>query len=279
MKGSVALSLVGNTGTIVQGAGDTEASVWDNAAKYTYQFGPVHAGVQYSAGGNDTELQGYGVGANVGGTYKGVSVDAYYTKENGAVNLDSATAINYTNTFKYTISNNEAWGVSGKYVYELGGGFKDAPASKLTFFGGFVSVDSTNPDHAQSYYSGYNTIGGNNLTTASWATAYNSDRVIQTGWAGASYETGPWTFSVAYYHENQNSFYGTKTGATTKTLTNGGDLDWESLLADYKINKHFDVYAGVSFDQFSGAWVKNAGGTPMAFTDDVNVVTGVRLKF
>ena len=30
---------------------------------------------------------------------------------------------------------------------------------------------------------------------------YASDRILQTEWVGASYETGAWTYTGAYYHE------------------------------------------------------------------------------
>jgi predicted porin len=274
-KGSVAFSLIGNTGTIVQGAGNTEASIWDNSIRYVYQYGPAHATVIYSDGGNNTSLLGYGVGANVGVTYKGFSIDGYYTKENAAVGLDSATAA-FTNSFNYTVSNNEAWGVAAKYALELGGGFKDESASKLTFFGGYVSVDSTNPDHAQSYYAGQATLGGYQLNTASYTTAYVTDRTIQTGWLGASYETGPWTFTGTWYRENQNTF---KTSNADPSKGYGGDIDWVSGVVDYKFNKHFDIYGGVSWVDFSGDWTHDKNGVKYSATQEVNVATGVRLKF
>ena len=280
LAGSAAFSLVGNTGTIVQGAGDTEASVWDNSLKYVYQYGPAHAAVQYSNGGNGTALLGWGVGANAGVTYKGVSVDGYYTKENAAVNLDSAiaggTAPNFfiQNAFKYTVSNNEAWGAGAKYSFDLGGGFKDESTSKVTFFGGFVSVTSTNPDNSQASYAGNSAGGGYALTTASYTTAYVTDRVIQTAWVGATYETGPWAFTGAYYHENQNDFQTAGGSGTLSPTVWGGNLDWVSGVVDYKFNKHFDVYAGVSWLDWSGHWASG-----QSTTQDINVNTGVRLKF
>lgn len=276
-RGSTAFSLIGNTGTIVQGAGDTEAARWDNSVKYIYQFGPVHAGVQYSNGGDGTSLLGSGVGANAGFTYKGLSVDGYYTKENGAVSLDGVTALN-TNSFVYTVSNNEAFGITGKYVYDLGGGYKDGPSSKVTFFGGYVRVDLTNPDKDQSLYNKNQTIGGYNLVQPGTSVAFATDKVLQTGWVGASYETGPWTYSGGWYHENQNDYLYKKVGSTANSTKAGGDVDWVSGVVDYKFNKHFDVYAGVSWVDFTGNWTKSAG-VQNGTTSDVNVATGLRLKF
>ena len=86
MGGSYALSLLGFSGGAFAGIGSTETGRWDNAVKYVYQFGPVHAGGMYSAGGQDTSIQQNAYAANIGASYKGFSLDAAYTKENGAVN-------------------------------------------------------------------------------------------------------------------------------------------------------------------------------------------------
>ena len=87
MHASYAFSLIGFSGGAAAGIGTTETARWDNSVKYIYQFGPLHAGAMYSAGGPGTELLGWGAGANVGATYKGFSLDGYYTKENAAVAL------------------------------------------------------------------------------------------------------------------------------------------------------------------------------------------------
>ena len=82
---SYSMSLAGWSGGASAGVGSTETARWDNAIKYVYQFGPVHAGGMYSAGGADTAIQSNAYAANVGGTYKGFSLDAVYSKENSAV--------------------------------------------------------------------------------------------------------------------------------------------------------------------------------------------------
>ena len=52
--GSYALSLIGFSGTVGGGVGDTELGRWDNSVKYVYQYGPVHAAGMYADGGRDT---------------------------------------------------------------------------------------------------------------------------------------------------------------------------------------------------------------------------------
>ncbi len=90
---SYAFSLLGYSGTN-GGSGSTQAARWDNAAKYVYEYGPINAGVMYSNGGSNTGMFGSGYGFTVGGFYKGFSAEAVYTKEHGAVNLQ--TSVNDT---------------------------------------------------------------------------------------------------------------------------------------------------------------------------------------
>jgi predicted porin len=266
--GSYAFSLIGYSGGAAGGIGSTETSRWDNSLKYVYQFGPAHAGVMYSGGGDNTSIRDNAIGANVGATYKGFSVDAYYTKENGAVNA-SANTFGAAAPLLATISNNEAYSIMGKYTFDLGGGFKDeGPSAKLTFFGGYVHMDITNPDHTQDYYNNGATIGDYVFATSN-NNAFLTNKVLQTAWAGASYETGAWTFTGAYYAQNQNTY------TTVAGVQSGGDLNWVSGVVDYKFNKHFDVYGGVSWDGVTGPWTSGY----KAATETTNVVTGLRLKF
>ena len=124
-RGSLAFSLIGWAGGAVNGTGRPETAFWDNWIKYTYQYGPVHASVLYSDGGDGTSLLGYGAaGVETGFTWKGLSIDSYYTKQNAAVTGDAGVA-GSTNQLWYTVANDEGYSVMGKYTFDLGGGFKD----------------------------------------------------------------------------------------------------------------------------------------------------------
>ena len=292
--GSYAFSLIGFSGGAAAGIGSTETGRWDNAIKYLYQFGPVHAGVMYSNGGDATSIQNDAVGGNVGATYKGFSLDAYYTKENGAVNSSGTlvrsgfalptvdTTPGNTNNvvpfLKGVITNNEAFSIMGKYTYDLGGGFKDeGDSAKVTIFGGYVHTDMATDDN-QDQYNGNHTGGGYQIW-ANNANRWGSDKVLQTAWIGATYATGPWAFTGAYYHQSQD-FYQATFGANAASCSNAsaancaGDTNFGSFVVDYTFNKHFDVYAGVSYSEVSGGM--SSGYT---HTDTTNAVTGLRLKF
>ena len=92
-KSSIALSLFGWAGAAGAGAGSTETARWDNSIKYGYEYGPVHAAVMYTDGGDGTSVHGTGYAGSVGATYKGFSVEGYYEYEKGAVNLQGGNPL------------------------------------------------------------------------------------------------------------------------------------------------------------------------------------------
>jgi predicted porin len=287
---SYAFSLLGYSGTN-GGSGSTEAARWDNSVKYIYQYGPVHAAFMYSGGGSDTGMFGTGYGANVGGSYRGFSLDAVYTKEHGAVNLSTAVKDPAgAQSLAASISDNEAWSVMGKYTYEFGGSFKDeGPGAKLTFFGGYTHTDQSNP---RDPVTSGDAAGGFLLTTSPDNNAFTTDKILQFFWTGAKYELpSGWSFTGAYYHVNQNSFVADNAPCTAggASLTNcAGTYDQGSLLVDYQFNKHFDVYAGVTYARVADGLASTFPGTPGAkfgaagtgtSVDTTDFVTGMRLKF
>jgi predicted porin len=280
---SYAFSLIGFSG-FNAGGGDTQAARWDNALKYVYQYGPLHAGVMYTNGGQDTGVQNGAYGFNIGGKYKGLSVDAVYAKERGAVGASPLSTIDATHplgTLSATISDNEMWSVEGKYTFEFGGGYKDeGPASKLTLYAGYENVTLSNPKDTVAVNS---TIQGGYVASSVSNGAFVTDRVDQFFWTGAKYELASgWSFTGAYYHQEQNSFTnasGTCAANTTaahgvKAANCSGALDSGSFVVDYQFNKHFDVYTGVQYGELSG-------GKANGFLNDnwTTVMSGVRLKF
>jgi predicted porin len=295
MSASYAFSLIGISGTAGGGVGDTEAARWDNSVKYVYQYGPVHAAAMYSVGSEDTAIHTGAIAAGVGGTWKGLSVDVLYTKLNGAVSSSSIPATGPTGvgsipagfsldkTLNATISDNEAWTVGAKYTFNLGGGgWKDeGPGAKFTIFGGYQHVDMNNPSDPL-FGTGHTTVNGYRLINIK-NTNFQTTKELVTAWAGAKYEIGPWSFTGAYYHLDQNTWNtGDTCAQATAKVTSGikigancaGNFDMGSFLVDYAFNKHFDVYAGVNYSTVDG-------GLSSGFlqTDSTLFMTGARLKF
>jgi predicted porin len=319
---SYAMSILGYSGTPAAGIGSTETARWDDSIKYVFSYGPVHAAGMYADGSTgDTSIHGYGAGGNVGFTYKGLSVDAFYTYESGAVNglfgllpgltaLNGGVVTNNTNQLYYFLSDNSAWTVMGKYTFEFGdalglkdggGSLKDAPAPapyKFTIFGGFNQTQMSNYNGTWLGQLGEpngTTIGGYQLAYLN--NVLLTTRELNTAWAGAKFETGPWAFTAAYYWFGQNSFEeannifasipalktGTVIGGCYHLVNAGacaGDINQVSFLIDYTFNKHFDVYTGVSYQAVDGGLAHSfLTNDPYDATNNTTVVSGLRVKF
>jgi predicted porin len=304
---SYAFSLLGYSGTN-GGSGSTEAARWDNSAKYVYQYGPVHVAAMYSNGGNDTGMFGSGYGFNIGGGYRGFSIDAVFTKEHGAVNLQ--TAVNDalgSQTLAANISDDTTWSIMGKYTFEFGrpaaGGIPtkaakaEAPGDRLTFFAGYTRTDQSNPSTPVTFGSA---AGGIPLTVAASPPAavplpdndaFTTDRILQFFWVGAKYEFA-WGLGLtgAYYHVNQNSYVADHApcvlGGASK-VDCAGTFDQVSFLADYVINKHLDLYAGITYGKVQNGLASAFPGTPGAkfgfagtgtSVDTTSMMTGFRIR-
>jgi predicted porin len=301
MNLSYAFSLLGYSGTN-GGSGSTQAARWDNSAKYVYEYGPVHAGVMYSGGGADSGMFGSGYGFNLGGTYRGFSLDGVYTKEHGAVNLQTAVNDVFgSQTLAANISDNTAWSVMGKYTFEFGGhsvgGYPtkapkaEVPGDKLTFYAGYTWIQQANPNTPILFG---NTAGGYQLTVSGTLpdnNAFTTDKVLQFYWVGAKYEFA-WGLGLtgAYYHVNQNSYVADKAGCVLGGASKNdcaGTFDQVSFMADYIVTKHLDVYAGITYGKVTNGLASSFPGTPGAkfgfagtgtSVDTTSMMTGFRIK-
>ncbi len=288
------------------GAGITEASNVDKSVKYAIQYGPVHAAGIYSAGGPDTGFFGSAYGANVGGAYGGFSLDSVYQKVNAGAQAcadvvsglginQTPTAAQFSNTLvKAIITDSDSWSVQGKYTFDFGGGYKDdlTAGSKLTVYGGFEDIRYYNSSSARDKeYVGDTVAGGYEIGHPTLLNSgglkgsfnyYFGTRELQLEWTGARYELpSGWSFSAGYYHLYQPAFSSaSKPGSPPAGSPNqqqaytAGSLDSGSFVVDYRLNKHFDVYAGVNYSTIDGGLASG-----YLANDDTSFVTGARLKF
>jgi predicted porin len=278
---SYAFSLLGYSGTD-GGSGSTEAARWDNSVKYYYNYGPVHAGVMYAQGSVDGGIFGDSLGFDLGAEYKGFSIDGVYTKEHGAVNLQSSVNDVFGGTtLAANISDNTEWSIMGKYTIVLGdqspapapGYSTKAPAKpatpdKLTFYAGYTWIGQVNPDTPIGFG---NSAGGIPLTSTAVLpdnNAFTTQKVQQIYWAGAKYELS-WglSFTAAYYHLSQNSYVADGApcvlGGASKSDC-AGSFNQGSFLVNYAFTKHLDIYSGVSYGIVYNGLASGFPGTPGA---------------
>jgi len=299
---SYAFSLLGYSGTN-SGSGSTQAARWDNSAKYIYAYGPVHAGAMFSDGGSNTGMFGSGYGFDVGADYRGFSIDAVYTKEHGAVNLQTAVNdIAGSQTLAANISDNTEWSVMAKYTWNLGGSAAPAPyptkaaqaeppSDRVTVYAGYTNISQANPN-TPIFFGG--AAGGFPLTVSATLpdnNAFTTTKVLQFFWTGVKYDFS-WGLSLvgAYYHVNQNNYVADNAGCPlggASTVHCAGAFDQVSFLADYALNKHLDVYAGITYAQVQNGLASAFPGTPGAkfgfagtgtSVNTTSMMTGFRIR-
>jgi predicted porin len=267
-----AFGLLGASNTY-SGAGSQEDNRLDSTAKYSVNLGDrVHVGALYkfngSNGAANTAFQ-----ADIGGAYAGASVDAYYSKVNGAITATFLTAAQVAKlpVLGYSVSNSLAATISDNTAYALMALYKIDP---LKFFAGYEHIKYANPTTPLG--AGFNDIGGYVLAFVT-NNAYNNSKTVQVYWTGARYTVVPHLdLTVAYYGYRQNAYgTGTQAGCTTAAYsTCSGRFEAWSIDADYFFNKHFDAYIGA---MYSGVHDGVASG--YLSTTNINPTVGVRYKF
>jgi predicted porin len=279
---SYAFSFLGYSG-FNGGAGSTQGARWDNSVKYALANGPVRISAMYSSGGQDTGMFGKAYGADLGVTYAGLSLDATYQNEKGVVNLrssldDPANPVPSPGLSTY-ISDDTSWNVMGKYTVDIGDtGAKD----KFTVYAGYSHMEKAHSD-----YSVGSAQGDYAITVP---LNINDSAVYNMEWVGVRYaRSDGWNLIGAYYHVTQNDWTighgltGTQgIGCSAAGLLCSGDFNEASFVADYVINKHYDVYGGVNWSEVTDGLANGFVGTTVGTSgseSQTTVMFGLRVKF
>ena len=284
MGNSNAFSVIGFQGA-TGGGGDTENRIYDNSFEYRVNVGPVRLAVETQLRNGGNSGTGNAFEGDVGFDYLGFAFDAVGSKVEDAISASPLSAAQVTaftasalpaglGAVSATVSDNTAFMLVAKYTI---GQFK--------LFGGYEHINFANPNNPLSngaFLEGGYAIGAVNNTN------FTTDKVLQVFWIGGKYAaTRDLDLTLAYYHEEQNSFIvgnGTNpTGSCNTAVSSGcsGQLDAVSFVADWRFAKHFDSYAGVMWSQVSNGL---ANGFLLA-TPGVNKVSaydptvGLRYQF
>jgi predicted porin len=234
------------------GGGVTEDRIYDNSFEYRLNVGPVRLSVETQLGNGGNSGTGNAFEGDLGFDYMGFSFDflggkIYDAVSSAPLSAAQVTALNANTAVPQglgavaaTISDNTVFQVGAKYTI---GAFK--------FFAGYENVHFANPNNPLApgaFIEGGYTVGVPNNTN------FTTDRVLQTVWIGGRWSVRPdLDLTLAYYHENQNSFTNaanpTGTCNTVVASSCSGSLDAVSFVVDYRFAKHFDAYAGVMWSQ------------------------------
>lgn len=268
---STAFGLLGASNTYV-GGGSSEDNRLDSTARYVLRIGDLlHVGALYkfngSRGAGRTAVQ-----TDVGGSFAGADVDAYYSRVRSSITASALSAAQldalppgYTasNALAATVSDNTACALMARYQL-----------SSLKLFGGYENIKYVNP--ATPLGAGVTDVGDYVLAFVN-NTAYDNPKILQVYWSGVRYAVIPQLeLTVAYYGVHQSAYgSGTQAGCTTNAHSAcSGNLEALSFDADYRFNVHFDVYAGA---MYSSAHDGLAVG--YIHTTNINPTIGVRYKF
>jgi predicted porin len=276
MSNAIAFSVIGFQGA-TGGAGDTENRIYDNSFKYKVDLGPFRAAAETQlrsgiAGGTGNAFEG-----QIGGDYAGLSLDAIVSHVEDAISasplpvgtLLPTTLTNPGNGFiAGTISDNTSFMLLAKYGI-----------GPVKLYGGYEHIQFANPSNPLA--AGTGIVGGYTLGTVN-NNSFTTDRLLQVFWGGAKYAIrSDVDLTVAYYHEEQNSFE----GGTPATLNAGhcsnaslaqcsGQLDAVSFVADYRFAKRFDTYAGIMWSQ-----VSNGLASGFQQRSSIDPTVGLRFQF
>ena len=276
LGGSYAFSVIGFSGA-AGGSGDTEDARLENSIKYVNQIDWLRVGAQFQSG-NGTATGGNASEFGLGGDYRGLSVDATYASKHDGIASTALTAaqvaalpatVSSDNALSGTVSDNWTASLDASYVFQ---------SIKVSV--GYEDIHFRRPSHPLAV--GAQNIGGYVLGAVN-NTAYNAHaRIQQIPWAGVRYSVTPHLdVFAAWYEYIQNQYSRTATcpgGNLARTAkesgTCSGRLEAYSLVADYKFNRHFDVYGGAM-------WSHVADGLAAGYLNSVTIdpTIGGRFNF
>lgn len=250
-----AFSPLGYSG-FAAGAGATESSRQDDALKYAYVHGPARVVVMHQFG-DAGRIPGYADSADVGVAWRRFSADAVWmhvTDAVSAASLNAAQAKAAPGTLAATVSDNTAWSLQAK------SGF-----GRVEVYAGWEEIAFVNPDHPAA--AGESGLGGYVFSVVN-NTAYTHHRVEQVSWTGVRWSATPKLDLVgAYYRYDQNSYKGSGCSDASASACSGA-LQYLSLVADYRITRRFEVYAGVNrtrvSDGLASGYLNHSNSSSMA---------------
>jgi predicted porin len=281
LGGSYAFSFLGYSGTS-GGNGVTQDARLDNAVKYFNQVGKFRIAGMFASGGGGSP--GNGIQADVGGDpLPGWSIDAAYANEKDAIIISPASAAQVTpcvapattgcllplidpsTAVNATVSDNWSWEVATSYQWQ-----------QFKFSGAYEDIHFRNPQVHLNV--GAPDIGGYVIGWVNNNAYPQSAKIIQYMWFGGKYSyNSHFDVYLAWYYFTQNNFNKTVhcPGGTADNAACSGREAGYSLVADYKFDRHFDIYAGAMYSHIADGLA--AGPTQTTFTIDPTI--GGRFNF
>jgi predicted porin len=289
--GAYAFSLIGTSGTVEQGTGETETARENTSFKYLVSYNGFRAAGIAQVGGWE---QGNGAKAayqvDLGGDWNGFSVDAVYAYDKDAVKLGTYGGVPPApyalDALKATLADVNAGVVGVKYKWQA-----------LTLYGGYEYARLSTPSDLTAKGSAFGIPIGDSYTLNGGypgviqANAFVNPEILQVFWLGGKYGLlSNLDLAVGYYHEWQNDYDTnsavnclpftatvTTTGQIGKGTVKGdcaGHTDAVSGMLDWRPVKRVDLYSGVMFSEVAGGMASG-----YIHTENTSFTSGVRIAF
>lgn len=306
ISGSYAFSFLGYSGTF-GGSGDTQDLRLDNSVKYFNQIDKFRIAGMF-ANGQGTGDGGNAIEADVGADpIPGLSIDAAYANKKDAILATPASPLQFRPCDPHTVppttanclptnispntavnaavSDNWTWGVLASYVW-----------TKFKFSAGYEDIHFRNPQTHLNV--GAPDIGGYTLGWVNNDPYPQNNKILQYMFAGVKYSPlSKLDLYAAWYYIDQNQFRhgagitcpgGNLAATFHENAGCSGRQAGYSLVADYKFNRHFDVYAGAMYSHLADGLAAGTAASPasvppypayMANTMSIDPTIGGRFNF
>ncbi len=311
-QGGYAFSYIGYNGTM-SGGGDTDDARWDDALKYRWSYGPVHAGAMYkfadgsggcySASANWTAATCTGESAHnnawgfdIGGEYRKFSMDVVYQAYNQAISILNPLLgpQSPTQPYQSTTDSINTNPITGANVVgttnTLYGIVTDNSAimvaakydwKPVRLYGGYEWIRQTNPTDPLGV--GASDEGGFILSGVE-DNNLDSPKVVQIWWMGPKWAVNDKTdVTAAWYHQLQNTFRVPATCVPGNMRSScAGTLNFWSLYLDYHFTKRLDGFAGIAYSYVGGGLdiaIPHGPGVPFLYDNNLEPVIGGRFAF
>jgi len=269
-------SALGQSGTIGGSGGVSENQRLQNSLKYTNSIttpsipmegARVNLGALYQWG-NDINLNyGYGFATQLGFESKVFGIQAGYNKFEDAVSATNSTNVGDIAGKSF---NTQAWLIAAKIN----------PLPELKISGGWEQF--TRSQSTDSLGSAYANLWSYTLSQLSQGyTTPGTHQKFNVFFLGASYDFGIYfpqlsglKIQVGYYdYLNEKAYKPDGTEYTSSGISQQGCVGTWSTVADYQLNKRFDVYAAATDSHFTGPYYSGYDANHFVFG------TGLRFKF
>src|ERR1700728_3462126 len=311
--GGYGFSYIGYNGTMA-GGGDTDDSRWDDALKYRFSYGPIHAAAMYKfvngSGGCFSPATSWtassctperphnnAYGFDFGGNHGKFSADfvfPHYTQAISVLNPllgPQSLSAPYQSTVN-SINTNQISGANlidpNDTVYGIvtdNNGIILAAKyvwDPFKFFAGYEYIWQNNPSNplgiGASDQGGYIMSGveDNNL---------DSEKLVQIWWTGVKYTYRTKTdVTLSWYQQRQNDFRVPPTCSPSAGFRSScaGTLNEVSLYTDHHFTPRVDGYAGIAYSYVDGGLaiaIPHGPGVPYNHHSNFAPTIGVRFAF